>query len=89
MSTTVTFREVTIHGSKSVKCAGGCGRTLKRQRKFWQTLNPFNKNRAGEQKFATEIQSELITERNKWLTEPETCSHCKANEQEERKRARA
>lgn len=25
---TVTFNEVTVHGMKSMKCAGGCGRTL-------------------------------------------------------------
>jgi len=76
MSTTINFREVAIHGSKSVKCTGGCGRTLKRQRKFWQTLNPFNKNAAGEVKQPTEIQAELQAELAAWQEEPETCKHC-------------
>lgn len=76
MSQTITFREVAIRGSKSVKCAGNCGRTLRRQRKFWQTLNPFNKNKSGEVKTSVEIQTELQNERDSWMTEPETCGHC-------------
>jgi hypothetical protein len=76
MITQVTFQEVALHGQKSVKCAGGCKRTLKRQRKFWQTLSPFNKNALGEVKTRSEIQDQLITERNLWLMEPETCFHC-------------
>lgn len=79
MSQSITFREVTVHGTKTVKCAGGCGRRLKRQRKFWQTLNPFNKNAAGEVKSAVEIQKELFTERQAWESESETCSQCKDN----------
>lgn len=77
MSQTITFREVSLRGSKSVKCAGGCGRILRRQRKFWQTLNPFNKNKSGEIKSAVEIQTELRSERDLWVIEPETCIHCK------------
>jgi hypothetical protein len=76
MSQTITFREVAIRGSKTAECTG-CGRKLRRSRKFWQTLNPFNKNAAGEQKSATEIQEELFTERRAWVDEPETCTHCK------------
>lgn len=73
---TVTFQEVSIYGSKSVKCAGGCKRTLRRSRKFFQTLSPFNKNAAGELKTRDEIQSELLAERKAWIDAPETCSHC-------------
>ena len=76
MSQTITFREVAIRGNKSVKCTGGCGRTLKRQRKFWQTLNPFNKNQSGEVKTPIEIQKELISQRDQWVLEPETCVYC-------------
>lgn len=78
MSQTITFREVAIRGSKSVKCSHGCGRTLRRQRKFWQTLNPFNKNKSGEVKTPVEIQIELRNERDTWIAEPETCVHCAA-----------
>lgn len=74
---TVTFNEVAIHGMKSVKCAGGCGRTLKRSRKFWQTLSPFNKNAAGGLKTRDGIYEELRAERNAWANEPETCKHCR------------
>lgn len=74
--TTVTFGEVAIRGQKSVKCAGGCGRRLKRAKKFWQTLSPFNKNSAGEIKNREQIYEELRGERRVWLNEPETCSHC-------------
>lgn len=73
---TITFNEVAIQGQKSVKCSGGCGRRLKRSKKFWQTLSPFNKNAAGELKTREEIYEELRAERNAWLNETETCSHC-------------
>jgi hypothetical protein len=73
---TITFNEVAIQGMKSVKCAGGCGRTLKRSREFWQTLSPFNKNASGELKSRDEIFDELKAERNAWIAEPETCKHC-------------
>lgn len=73
---TTTFQEVKLYGSKSVKCAGGCGRTLKRQRKFWQTLNPWNKTLAGEPKTITDIRIELQAEIAKWQKEPETCKRC-------------
>lgn len=77
MITTVTFSEVAIHGQKSVKCTKGCGRRLKRSKKFWQTLSPFNKNAAGEVKTRDEIYEQLRDERRVWLNEAETCSHCK------------
>jgi hypothetical protein len=73
---TVTFNEVTIHGMKSVKCVRGCGRTLKRSRRFWQTLSPFNKNASGQLKGRDEIFDELKAERNTWAEQPETCKHC-------------
>lgn len=76
MITQVTFQEVDLRGQKSVKCAGGRKRTLRRSRKFWQTLSPFNKNAAGEMKSRNEIQNELIVQRDQWLTAPEKCTHC-------------
>jgi len=73
---TVTFNEVAIHGMKSVKCAGGCGRILKRSRKFYQTLSPFNKNAAGQLKSRDEIYEEIRAQRNAWVAETEMCKHC-------------
>ena len=48
----ITFQEVAIHSEKSLPCAGGCKRRLKRRQKFWQTLSPFNRNAAR----ATQVQ---------------------------------
>lgn len=73
---TTTFQEVKLYGTKSTKCSGGCGRTLKRQRKFWQTLSPFNKTATGELKSVVDIHAELQLELDKWRREPEVCRHC-------------
>ena len=71
------FDKVSIHGEKTVKCAGGCGRRLKRRQEFYQTINPFNKNKTtGLVKTSSEIYPELNAEREKWMKEPETCIHC-------------
>jgi hypothetical protein len=72
----ITFQEVSLHAEKRVKCAGGCGRTLSRRKKFYQTVNPFNKMADGTVKSRYEIMPELKVESDKWLKEPETCIHC-------------
>ena len=68
------FSEVKLHGSKSGKC--GCGKRRTRQKKFYQTLNPFNKNEKGEPKTQKEIYAELVEQHNAWKTEPITCKDC-------------
>ena len=73
---TTTFDEVKLTGEKSVKCSGGCGRILKRRSKFFQTINPFNKNAEGFVKSRDEIYKELGAEIEKWKKEPEICIHC-------------
>lgn len=55
----VNFQEVSLHAEKSMKCAGGCGRRLRRQKKFWQTINPFNKFSDGTLKCGPQIMKEL------------------------------
>lgn len=80
---TITFNEVSLQGQKSVKCAGGCGRTLKRSKKFWQTLSPFNKNSAGEVKSRDEIYEQLRGERRVWAEQGEICTHCKKSNTQE------
>lgn len=72
---TYTFREVPLYGTKTVPCSG-CGKKLRRQRKFSQTLNPFNKAADGRPKTAKQIQDELATEIRQWEQEPETCGAC-------------
>jgi len=70
-----TFDEVSLTGYKTVRCTG-CGRRLKRQRKFWQTRNPYNKNSEGYPKSAYEIREELSQDIRVWEKESETCSKC-------------
>lgn len=79
----ITFQEVRLYGEKSIKCAGGCGRRLKRQKKFYQTLSPFNKRPDGVVKNHDDIYPELKTALAVWRAKPETCGHCMAEERKE------
>lgn len=72
--TRYNFHEIAIHGQKSGKCA--CGKRRTRREKFWQTINPFNKNVAGTPKTQAEIRAELLVERAEWLKAPITCDAC-------------
>ena len=72
---TYRFQEVPLYGTKNIPCSG-CGKKLRRQRKFTQTLNPFNKNSEGHPKTVKEIQSELSERIKTWQAEPETCRNC-------------
>jgi hypothetical protein len=73
--TRITFDEVCAYGQKSVKCPS-CGKKLKRSRKFFQTLNPFNKLPDGTPKNRKDIYAELSVEIASWKKEPETCALC-------------
>lgn len=71
----ITFEEVSIKAYKTVKCVN-CGKRLKRQKKFWQTVSPFNKNERGEIKTKDEIYRELHDRAKKWKAAPVICSSC-------------
>jgi len=43
------------------------GRARQESKKFFQTVNPFNKNAQGQQKTIKEITAELVKEREAWL----------------------
>lgn len=73
----ITFNEIARTAEKAVKCAGGCGRRVKRRKKFWQTLNPYNRNKAGVPKTRDEIEAEVVAEAKVWQAAPETCVHCR------------
>lgn len=64
-TTTTTFAEVAVYGRRTGPCKF-CGKHCKRHQKFFQTLNPFNKNSYGIPKSREEIRAELMIERNKW-----------------------
>lgn len=60
----VTFNEVAIKATKRWK-EDGKART--QTRKFYQTLNPFNKNADGTVKTREQILIEITAERDDWL----------------------
>lgn len=72
---TYRFRPVTHQVTKSVPCTV-CGKKVRRQRTFSQTLNPFNKNAAGLPKTEVEIARELVAKAEAWQGEPETHPKC-------------
>jgi hypothetical protein len=75
--TTYRFPDVGyVLAKKSVPCASGCGKKVRRQRTFTQTLNPFNKNAAGAVKTVPEIRAENKECAEEWKAKPETCSAC-------------
>jgi predicted unusual protein kinase regulating ubiquinone biosynthesis (AarF/ABC1/UbiB family) len=73
---TYRFQEVPLYANKTVTCFGGCGKKLRRQRKFCQTINPFNKDENGRPKTSQQIYAELSEEAKQWKAAPETCRDC-------------
>jgi len=74
ITTRTTFREVSTTGRKRFVCA--CGRKLTRNKKFYQTLNPFNKVKAtGEIKTGEQIMVEIMAERKAWESVADRCTH--------------
>lgn len=65
------FEVVELRAKKQFKDASGKTRT--RSKRFWGTINPFNRNAAGVPKSREEIMSDLKKERDEWLlaVEPE------------------
>ncbi len=73
MSTiTTVFSEVSFRAEKSGKCII-CGKRRKRAKKFWQTLNPFNKKADGRVKTPSDIREELAVDVLKWKEKPIDC----------------
>jgi hypothetical protein len=75
MITRTTFEEVKHHATKSVKCSS-CNKTLRRQKIFSQTLNPFNKNKDGSLKTRFQIKDELVKDASQWRETPTLCGKC-------------
>lgn len=74
-SRTVRFRELSLQASKNLPCPS-CGKKVRRQRTFRQTLNPFNKNAAGEPKSAKEIYADLQKKVDEFEATPVRCTPC-------------
>jgi len=72
---TVKFEEVGFSASKSGICPV-CGKIARRNKHFYQTLNPWNVNANGEPKNAGEIIPELRTQAKAWKEEPTYHAKC-------------
>lgn len=70
----MTTQNISLPGMRS-------GKRRTRREKFWQTLNPFNKNADGEPKTAQEIRVELAEKIKAWRAEPITCDDCRPSAQ--------
>lgn len=64
--TTYRFRPVVLIHRATGACPV-CGKIVRRERKFEQTVNPFNKNSHGAVKTEEEIQAELRAEAAEWV----------------------
>lgn len=72
------FERVPLTATKNVPCAG-CGKKIRRQRTFEQTINPFNKNADGSVKDYADIYRELEAKADAWKAEPEIHTACQGN----------
>lgn len=73
---TQTFSAVTVKRVKKGKCSM-CGVKCQVTKRFFQTLNPFNKNSAGLPKSASEIRAEETVKADAWKArEPLICRSC-------------
>jgi hypothetical protein len=71
----VRFERVKFSAAKRYKCAT-CGKTVRRQRTFEQTLSPWNKNAAGEEATRSEVVEKLRAEAAAWGAAPDYCTDC-------------
>jgi len=76
-----TFGKISLSAEKSGVCKK-CGKRAKRSISFWQTQNPYNKNKEGHPKSEKEINTELTAMVEKWKTEPVFCKHCDDDNEE-------
>jgi hypothetical protein len=72
---TYQFEKVAWSDQKCVQCPG-CGKKVRRQTTFWQTLNPFNTLPDGTVKDRRDILRELVAEAEEWRKQPEWHSKC-------------
>lgn len=77
----IDYEVVKIKGVKKGKCIK-CGKYTARQKIFWQTLNPFNKNKKGFPKTRDEILLDLLIERDEWGNTI-ICSKCEEKESQD------
>ena len=62
----VVFNEVSLKGKRTY--VDESGKRRQETKKFWQTVNPFNKNADGSIKTREQILIEIGRERDDWLS---------------------
>lgn len=71
---TTRFEAVKAYGEKSGKCPV-CGKRVKRKKTFEGTINPFNKNEAGQVKSRSEVYADQLAKVKAWELLP-IDDHC-------------
>ncbi|QFR59850.1 hypothetical protein VOWphi5012_066 [Vibrio phage phi50-12] len=75
---TYTFQEVSTKGViKQECCVEGCKKKTQETKKFYQTLNPYNRNKKGEVKTREEIVQEINERKREWLASKDGKLLCK------------
>jgi hypothetical protein len=75
---TVRFEEVKHQATKNLPCPG-CGKKVRRQRTFANTINPWNQDPAtGLPRTRQEIRGKLREDAAAWELEPVTCAVCES-----------
>lgn len=72
------FEEVSLRAAKSLPCPG-CGKKVRRQKTFTNTVNPWNVNEDGTPRTRDEIWEVLRNKASVWQTEPERHTECKGD----------
>lgn len=73
---TTVFDKVTYKARKRVACRV-CGKTVARQTTLWQTLSPYNRDKAtGALKTRDQILAELVIEAEAWKLIPAAHDRC-------------
>lgn len=67
------FQKVNVRWSKRLACPE-CGKTLARQKTFWQTVNPWNAWPDGTPRTYEEVYARCVEEAKAWALVPERCT---------------
>jgi hypothetical protein len=73
--TKIEFEVVELKGRKQGACSE-CGCRRQRTERFYQTVNPFNRNKVGAPKTYDEIYEEIHAEWLAWMEQPFRCREC-------------
>lgn len=71
----MNYEIIEFNTEKSGICPS-CKKRATRREKFWQTINPFNRDENGYMKTRRQIQQELKIEVDNWHNEPVFHAKC-------------